>query len=282
MKYMPVPQEMYAPCAQPGTLERFWYDSCGKRKDALVYLPHGYGEGETAYPVLYLMHGGGGNSDEFFGGLEARSALKNLLDNAILTGHARPMIVVAPTYMVEGVPGARRQIGEAVQLTHRFPEEFKRDLIPAIQANYRAADDRRMRAFGGFSMGGETTWSIMTQALEHVWCLLPLSGDYWAVGLKGGKDFPVETADALIASIAESGVKPEDYRVLACTGEKDIAYEALEPMVLELAKRQPWFTLGETPAQGNLCWCLKPNGWHTYDDCYEYLWLMMPWLFSEQ
>ncbi len=280
MKYAPIPQKMYAPCTQPGTLERFWYDSCGKRKDALVYLPHGYADGTADYPVLFLMHGGGGNSDEFFGGLEARTALKNLLDNAIASGHARPMIVVAPTYMIEGVPGARRQIGEAVQLTHRFPEEFKRDLIPAVQARYRATDDRKMRAFGGFSMGGETTWSVMAQALTHVWCLLPLSGDYWAVGLKGGKDFPAETADALIASIAASGVKPEDYRVLACTGDKDIAYEALEPMVMELATRQPWFTLGETPDAGNLCWCLKPEGWHTYDDCFEYLWLMMPWLFS--
>lgn len=280
MKYSPVPREMYSPCEKSGTLQRFWYDSCGKRKDALVYLPYGYAEEQAEYPVLYLMHGGGGNSDEFFGGPEGRTALKNLLDNAIATGHARPMIVVVPTYMIEGVPGARRQIGEAVQLTHRFPEEFKRDLIPAIQGSFRAADDRKMRAFGGFSMGGETTWSVMAQALSHVWCLLPMSGDYWAVGLKGGKDFPVETADALIASIAESGVKPEDYRVLACTGDKDIAYEALEPMVLELARRQPWFTLGETPAEGNLCWCLKPDGWHTYDDVYEYVWLMMPWLFG--
>ena len=77
-------------------------------------------------------------------------------------------------------------------------------------------------------------------------------------------------------------MKPEDYRVLPCTGDKDIAYEALDPMVHELEKRQPWFTPGELPTEGNLCYCLKPDGWHTYDDCYEYLWLMMPWLFSGQ
>ena len=280
MQYNPVPKEMYAPCDQPGKLQRFWYTSGGKQKDALVYLPYGYADGTADYPVQYLMHGGGGNSDEFFGGLEARTPLKNLLDNAIAAGYARPMIVVAPTYMIEGVEGARRQIGEAVQLTHRFPEEFKRDLIPAIQANFRAMNDRKARAFGRFSMGGETTWSVMAQALRDVWCFLPLSGDYWAVGLKGGKDFPVETADALIASIAASGVNPEDYRVLPCTGDKDIAYEALDPMVHELEKRHPWFTPGETPEEGNLCYLLKPDGWHTYDDCYEYLWHMLPWLFG--
>lgn len=279
MQFAPIPKDMYAPASQPGTLQRFWYDSCGKQKDALVYLPYGYESGSQSYPTLYLMHGGGGDANEFFGGLEARTALKNLLDNAIATGYVQPMIVVAPTYMVEGIPGARRQIGEAVQLTHRFPEEFKRDLLPAIHANFRAVDSRYARAFGGFSMGGETTWSIMAQALREVWCVLPMSGDYWAVGLKGGKDFPVETADALIASIAESGVSPADYRALPCTGDQDIAYEALDPMVHELEKRQPWFTLGETPDEGNLCYCLKPGGVHTYDDCYEYLWRMLPYLF---
>ena len=70
-------------------------------------------------------------------------------------------------------------------------------------------------------------------------------------------------------------------RVMTIFGPRPEAIK-MAPLVLELAKRQPWFTLGETPAQGNLCWCLKPNGWHTYDDCYEYLWLLMPWLFSEQ
>ncbi len=280
MRYAPIPQEMYAPCGRPGTLRRIRYPSGGTQKPALVYLPYGYADGTADYPVLFLMHGGGGDSDEFFGGLEARTPLKNLLDNAIASGHARPMIVVTPTYMLEGVEGARRQISEAVQLTHRFPTELKQDLIPAIQANFRVMNDRRARAFGGFSMGSEATWSVLAQALEAVWCFLPMSGDYWAVGLKGGKDFPVKTADALIASIAASGVKPEDYRVLPCTGDRDIAYEALLPLVRELEKRSPWFIPGETPEQGNLCFCLKPGGWHTYDDCYEYIWLMMPHLFE--
>ena len=280
MKYTPVPPEIFRPCAQPGTLERFFYDSQGKQKNALVYLPHGYQDAEADYPVLYLMHGGGGDSNEFFGGLEARTGLKNLLDNMIAGGYIRPMIVVAPTYLVEGVEGARRQIGEALQLTHRFPAEFRNDLLPAIHRHYRAIDDRKARAFGGFSMGGETTWSLFAQAADLVHTVLPLSGDYWIMGLKGGKDFPEETADALIASLKELGVAPGDYRVLPCTGDKDIAYEALDPMVHALEKRQPWFIPGETPAEGNLTYLLKPNGWHTYDDCFEYLYHIAPWLFA--
>lgn len=280
MHYAPIPKEMYAPCKKPGTLRRFFYQAHCGQKDALVYLPNDYDTNSSDYPVLYLMHGGGGDSNEFFGGLEAHSSFKNLLDNAIATRYIKPMIVVTPTYMIEGVEGARRQIGEALNLTHRFPQELMENLIPAIDAAFCTRPDRKSRAFGGFSMGGETTWSVMAQALSHIWCLLPLSGDYWAMGLKGGKDFPVETADALIADIAKSGIAPEDYRVLACTGDKDIAYEALDPMVHELEKRQPWFTPGETPMDGNLCYLLKPNGWHTYDDCFEYIWQMMPYLFA--
>lgn len=280
MKYIPAPKELFTPCKQPGTLQRFCYNSRGKRKDALVYLPYGYDDGAADYPVLYLMHGGGGDSNEFFGGPEARTGLKNLLDNAIAGGYARPMIVVTPTYMVEGVEGARCQIGEALQLTHRFPEEFRNDLLPAIHKHFRAADDRKMRAFGGFSMGGETTWSIFAQAADLVYTVLPLSGDYWIMGLKGSKDFPEETAAALIASLQELDITPGDYRVLPCTGDKDIAYEALDPMIHALEKRAPWFMPGETPAEGNLCYLLKPNGWHTYDDCFEYLWHIMPWLFA--
>ena len=280
MKYSPIPQKLFESCKQSGTLQCFRYDSRGKQKEALVYLPYRYEASSADYPVLYLMHGGGGDSNEFFGGLEARISLKNLLDNAIADGHARPMIVVTPTYMVEGVEGARRQIGEALQLTHRFPEEFRNDLLPAIHKHFRAVDDRKMRAFGGFSMGGETTWSIFAQAADLVHTVLPLSGDYWVMGLKGGKDFPEETADALIASLQELGIAPGDYCVLPCTGDKDIAYEALDPMVHALEKRAPWFTPGETPSEGNLCYLLKPNGWHTYDDCFEYLYLIMPWLFA--
>lgn len=280
MRYMPVPQEVFSPCSQAGTLQLFTYDSRGKQKNALVYLPYGYEDSAAEYPVLYLMHGGGGDHNEFFGGLEAKSGLKNLLDNMIATGRCQPMIVVTPTYMIEGVEGARKQIGEAVQLTHRFPEEFRNDLLPAIHRHFRAADDRKKRAFGGFSMGGETTWSIFAQAADLVYTVLPLSGDYWAMGLKGGKDFPEETADALIASLKELGVASGDYRVLPCTGDKDIAYEALDPMVHALEKRQPWFTPGETPEEGNLCYLLKPDGWHTYNDCNEYLYHIAPWFFA--
>jgi len=287
MRFMPLPGSMRQPCASPGRLTEMFYQTESYddqhrplHKRALVYLPCGYDESpEQHYPVLYMMHGGGGDENEVFGGLEGRSGFKAMLDNAIASGHVAPMIVIAPTYTVEGFEAARRSIDVAVLLTHRFPTELTRDLIPAVDAAFRTLPDRRQRAFSGFSMGGETTWSVLANASREIWCCAPLSGDYWIKGLKGGKDFPAETAAALVEQLHTSGAAPEDVRVLAFTGDKDIAFEALQPMVEALADTD-FFTLADQPDGGNLTWCLKENGWHTYDDCWEYLFLALPHLFG--
>ncbi len=286
MKYSPLPPHMLQPCSRQGRLTEITYPvrvcvSEPLMKRALVYLPHGYDDKPDArYPVLYLMHGGGGDENEVFGGLEGTTALRHVLDHAIDEGHAQPMIVVAPTFTLAGVEAARRSIEVAVQLTHRFPAELRDDLIPAIDAGFRTIPDRRARAFSGFSMGAETTWSVMAEDLREIWCFVPLSGDWWSRGLKGGKDFPNETADDLVQRLRTSAISPDVCRVLAFTGDKDIAFEAMAPMVQALAERD-FFTLGDSPSDGNLTWCLKENGWHTYDDCWEYLHLAMPHLFTK-
>ncbi len=278
-----VPESAYAPCDRPGRMTELHYtskmpDGAPIAKRALVYLPHGYDEGDRNYPVLYLMHGGGGNEDEVFGGIEAKSPLKNVLDNAIAAGHIQPMIVVAPTYLIPGDPAVHRAPGAAVNLTHRFPTELKEDLIPAVDAAFRTEADRDHRAFSGFSMGSETTWSVLADAGSEVAIVLPLSGDYWALGLRGGESKPEETVDALLSRMAANGVKPQHVRILAATGDKDIAYPALQPMMTALARRDGFLT-GSDPATGNLVYLLKQDGWHTYDACWMYLWQLLPGVF---
>ncbi|MBQ2952910.1 MAG: hypothetical protein IJE07_05080 [Clostridia bacterium] len=288
MQFSPLPTGMRQPCDKPGTLVEMTYQThtyddanAPLTKRVLVYLPHGCGEDPARrYPVLYLMHGGGGDENEVFGGIEGSGPLRHVLDNAIACGHAAPFIVVAPTYTVEGMEAARQSIDVAVKLTHRFPTELVRDLIPAVDAAFPTIADRRARAFSGFSMGGETTWSVAAEAMTDLWCCVPLSGDYWAMGLKGGKDFPEETADIIVDRIRQQGIAPDECRIMAFTGDKDIAFEALQPQMDALARRTDFFTPAEMPADGNLTWCLKRDGWHTYDDCWEYLWLAMPYLFG--
>ena len=288
MKFLMPPEDVYEPVSHAGKLVRVCYASESydeeKRmieKDALVYLPYGYGASEQKrYPVLYLMHGGGGNSDELFGGLEAKTTLKTMLDACIESGYAQSMIVVAPSFMFEGNEEARTGVEAACALTHRFPMEMKWDLIAAIDEKFRTFRTREARAFGGFSMGAETTWSVFCQCLREVKYFLPMSGDYWIKEVQGGASRAKETVDCIVDSIKESGVAPEEFVLYACTGDKDIAYEAMDTMLREMAERKEWFHASPDPDSGNFHYCLKKGGIHTYVDCYEYIYNALPHLFD--
>ncbi len=148
-----------------GQVERIEYDSSiveGKRP-ALVYTPPGYTTEQT-YPVLYLLHGIGGNETHWtsFGSADA------ILDNLIAEGEAVPMIVVMPHGRASNEPevpfgrgrggggGGPGAGGMAVEFEAyaAFEHELIDDLIPFIEANYAVSSDRRQRAIAGLSMGG--------------------------------------------------------------------------------------------------------------------------------
>lgn len=273
------------PPEKGGTIIPFAYLDRTTPRRALVYLPRGYEEcPRERYPVLFLMHGGGGNEEEFFGGTEARTPLKSMLDRMIDEGTVRPLIVVTPTFnrpAGEGVdPDAvRAHAGDAAALTAVFWRELEESLIPAADAAFRTEGTRDFRAFGGFSMGAEATWSVLCRGGSSVRYYLPMSGDFWAVGVKGGKDHTAETCDRLIEGIRDRGLKPEDYRVFAVTGEQDIACEAMQPMVEELTRREPWFRSADEG--GNLTWRLSP-GWHAYEWCWDYIAMALPEFFPPE
>jgi enterochelin esterase-like enzyme len=139
-----------------GRLEAFEYDSAvtGTRRKANVYLPPGYSSGHK-YPVLYLLHGIGGDEHEWL-----NVASPNvILDNLIADGKAGPMIIVFPN---------GRALADDRAVGNPFTPEkaagfakFERDLldhlIPAIQAKYSTYTDREHRALAGLSMGGGQT-----------------------------------------------------------------------------------------------------------------------------
>jgi enterochelin esterase-like enzyme len=139
-----------------GRVELFEYESqvTGTRRKANVYLPPGY-SAKQKYPVLYLLHGIGGDENEW---LNAASP-NVILDNLIAKKKAVPMIVVMPNG--RALPDDRA-IGDPFT-----PEKaasfatFERDLlgfvIPAIEANYSTYIDREHRAIAGLSMGGGQT-----------------------------------------------------------------------------------------------------------------------------
>jgi enterochelin esterase-like enzyme len=139
-----------------GRLEPFGYESAvtGTRRNAQVYLPPGYSP-DKKYPVLYLLHGIGGNEHEWTGYVKAHA----IIDNLIASGQAVPMIVVMPNG--RALPDDRAEGNNFTPERAAGFAKFERDLldhvIPAIEAHYAVFTDREHRALAGLSMGGGQT-----------------------------------------------------------------------------------------------------------------------------
>ena len=138
-----------------GRVEVFEYDSTvtGARRKAVVYLPPHYSS-DRKYPVLYLLHGIGGNEWEWNGYIHADA----IVDNLIADGTAAAMIVVMPNgrALADDRPPAPDQTytPQNVEGFAKFERDLLDCLIPAIQAKYSASTNREHRALAGLSMGG--------------------------------------------------------------------------------------------------------------------------------
>lgn len=149
-----------------GTLSRVWYDSptLGQQRRMTVYLPAAY-DGKKAFPVMYLLHGHGG--DETAWGDLGRAS--QIMDNLIAEGKCVPMIVVmpngnptcnaAPGWWHEGMytpdGNAFNQRGAKASM-----EESFMDIVNYVDSHYKTIKKRSGRAVTGLSMGGGHTFGI--------------------------------------------------------------------------------------------------------------------------
>src|SRR5262249_17401648 len=134
-----------------GKLETVEYHSTtvgGKRK-AQVYTPPGYST-DRKYPVLYLLHGIGGDEREWTRGGSANVVLDNLYADKL----AVPMIVVLPNGRASKTLTARDPIPKQSPAFALFEKELLTDLIAFIEKTYSVKADRESRALAGLSMGG--------------------------------------------------------------------------------------------------------------------------------
>ena len=151
--------DLYAEATRHGNLEEVWYPSPTNNmtRRMTVYTPYGYDRYNRGkkYPVLYLLHGGGGDETAW----STLGRTRQILDNLIEQGTAVPMLVVMPN----GNPNqyAAPTLGIPVNPnTKRYSNSFDNyesltaDIIPFIEKNYNVIHDRRGRAVGGLSMGG--------------------------------------------------------------------------------------------------------------------------------
>jgi enterochelin esterase-like enzyme len=134
-----------------GKLETVEYDSktVGIKRKATVYTPPGYTK-EKTYPVLYLLHGIGGDENEWRRG----GAPNVILDNLYADKKAVPMIVVMPNGRASKELTARDPIPKQSPAFAAFEKDLLDDLIPFIEKTYPAKADRESRALAGLSMGG--------------------------------------------------------------------------------------------------------------------------------
>ncbi len=123
----------------------------GNDRNALVYTPPGFSEKEK-YPVLYLLHGIGGDEKEWLNGGHPEV----ILDNLYADGKLEPMIVVMPNgrAMKDDSAGGNIMAPEKVQAFATFEQDLLNDLIPFIEKEYPVLTDRENRAIAGLSMGG--------------------------------------------------------------------------------------------------------------------------------
>jgi len=150
-----------------GKLERVDYDSktVGVKRWMQVYTPPGYSK-DTQYPVLYLLHGIGGNEREEW----AKGGVANVvLDNLIADKKIEPMFVVFPNGNAttntagEGFGGGGGGGGRAGGFGgwgKSFEDDLIKDIVPFMESHYSVKTDREGRALAGLSMGGGQSLNI--------------------------------------------------------------------------------------------------------------------------
>jgi enterochelin esterase-like enzyme len=132
-------------------LETVEYDSTtvGVKRKARVYTPPGYST-DQKYPVLYLLHGIGGDENEW-----GRGGVPDvILDNLYADKKLVPMIVVMPNGRASKDVTARDPIPKQSPAFATFEKDLLTDLIPFIEKTYSVKADRESRALAGLSMGG--------------------------------------------------------------------------------------------------------------------------------
>jgi enterochelin esterase-like enzyme len=132
-----------------GKLETITYNSksIGVDRKAVVYTPPNYGP-KQKYPVLYLMHGIGGNENNW-----TSFGANTILDNLIADGKAVPMIIVMPNGRATAEPPSNNVMADFNYYANLEPDLLN-DLMPYIESHYSVATDRDHQALNGFSMGG--------------------------------------------------------------------------------------------------------------------------------
>jgi enterochelin esterase-like enzyme len=171
-----------------GSVRSIYYHSpnskFGEWRHALVYTPAEYENAKNAkkrYPVLYLQHGMGEGETSW----ALQGKMQHIMDNAIASGEAVPMIVVMESGDIKAPMGRGQGMGD---YGSSFYPVLLNDLIPYIDANFRTKADRENRAMAGLSWGGHQTFDVVLQNLDKFAWLGTFSGAIFGLDVKTAYD----------------------------------------------------------------------------------------------
>ena len=227
--------ENYKPAEKRGTVSHPWYDSkiLGINRRLTVYTPYGYETNPKAkYPVLYLLHGAGGDEEAW----SSMGRTAQILDNLIAKGLAKPMIVVMPNgnpnqqaAQTFGLPTTEYDWRDPAN-RNLYVQSLVEEIVPFIEKNYRTVAKKSHRAIAGLSMGGGHTIAasgMYPNVFDYI-CPLSMGAErtpeldaqlqgikkagyklYWLAC--GNTDFLFENANSLDAALTANGLEHTYY-----------------------------------------------------------------------
>lgn len=208
-------------------------------KTANIYLPYGYHDnGDVKYNVLYLLHGIGGDENEWGmcndkDGNSDASVVRNIMDNLIYNGDIEPFIIVTPNGR------SSEDHSSEVCFAHPFfffGKELKNDLMPYVESNFSVytGENREHRAFAGLSMGGVQAINIgIGECLD--------SFAYFGAFSTGQDTFKAP----ITATIVNDSEYPILYFYNICGLEDEAVYESAEAAAKDLPELSDRFIEGK-------------------------------------
>ncbi|MEA5139416.1 esterase [Arcicella rigui] len=208
-----------------GTLVHSWYPSSGLKTNRRIsiYTPAGYEQSTDKYPVLYLLHGAGGDEESW----AAHGRAIQILDNLIAQGKAKPMIVVMPNGNVAQDAGYgygrdgfyKPEFLLPRSMNGEYEANFM-DIVTYVEKNFRVKANKANRAIAGLSMGGFHTM--------HISRYFPNTFDY--VGLFSAALMEREDATGKVYSQIDQTLKTQKDNGLKlywiAIGKDDFLYKA--------------------------------------------------------
>jgi enterochelin esterase-like enzyme len=150
----------------------FKSNALGKDKRFNIYLPPNYAAGSEAYPVLYMLHGTGGNENQWMPDL----GLDKAADKLISENRIHPMIIVTPVFDFS--------YGINTEIKGAYGDYITKDLVAFVDKHFRTLASRENRYIGGLSMGG---FAALNNAFQHPDLYSKVGGhspalwmEYWA------------------------------------------------------------------------------------------------------